>query len=85
MAKCYVRIGNNEGMCNYSGIGLHFREISLNDCMLPLQYEVNLKRLTLQTHLTLSSLNIPAQIIYPNNVLGVCQDRWTDGQKQANL
>ena len=22
MAKCYVRIGNNVGMCNYTGIGL---------------------------------------------------------------
>ena len=80
MAKCNVRIGYNVGMCNYTGIGFHFREISpnikvlltdecmyskdeLNDCMWPFQYEVNLKRLTLQTHLTLSSLNTPSQNI----------------------
>ena len=81
MAKCYVRIGKNVDMCNYTGIGLHLREISQNMKVLltdewldvlkgwterfmwPLQYEVNLKSLTLQTHLTLSSLNTPAQII----------------------
>ena len=78
MAKCYVQIGNSVGMCNYTGIGLHLREISrkcylqtngwmyskdeLNDCMWPLQYEVNLKRLTLQTHLTIDGLKFSGMI-----------------------
>ena len=30
MAKCYVLIGNNVGMCNYTGIDLHLGEISPN-------------------------------------------------------
>ena len=30
MSKCFVRIGNNVGVCNNTGIGLHLREISPN-------------------------------------------------------
>ena len=77
MAKYYVQIGNNVSMCNYTGIGFHLREISPNMKVLltdewmdvlkgwteRLYVAFNLKRLTLQTHLTLSSLNMPAQII----------------------